>query len=271
MIDSSTLEKKIQYEKRKRSQIYHSLDYYLTNLSFFDFFSNDTFFFSKLIKVLIKELPKNEITSEIFLFAFLNSKNQILSLLKNFQLEERLLFELSKKNFHFFNSSNFFFNFLQKKKKKRKNLFSFEIQNIFEKTTENALKRFKTPIISLEILFFTLMETKESKAYQILKKSFKNETEWFLFRYQLLKKIHKEESTIREEVSVNQQYFAYLLKAQITSNQFENVIDNENLPQTVALFRNTLIVNVLQNSFFDEFSKDIFSTMDLTRNRLYST
>ena len=215
-------------------------------------------------------MPRNEITSETFLFAFLYSKNSILSLLKNFQLDQRIANQLAKKKFTFFNSSNIIIKLFQKKKKRQKNPFSFEIQMIFEKATENALKRFKTPIITLEILFFTLMDTKESKAYQILKKSVETETDWYLLRYQLLKKIHKEESTIREEVSINQQYFAYLLKAQMTSNQFEKIIENENLPTTVALFRNTLVFNVLQNSFFDEFSKDIFSTMELTRTRFYS-
>jgi hypothetical protein len=44
-----------------------------------------------------------------------------------------------------------------------------------------------------------------------------------------MKVIHKHESIIRSDVVKNQQYFAYLLRTQLSTFEFDNLIDNEEL------------------------------------------
>ena len=74
--------------------------------------------------------------------------------------------------------------------------------------------RFKTPVITSEILFLTLMENTESKAGKLIQTQILTSAEWHLLRYRLIKSLHKNESLIRSDVMKNQHYFAYLLKTE---------------------------------------------------------
>ena len=65
---------------------------------------------------------------------------------------------------------------------------------------------------------------------KIIKKILGNDTDWYLLRYQLIKHLHSQESNIRSEVSKNQQYFAYLLKIELTDLEFEKLLQ-KNLEQ----------------------------------------
>ena len=148
--------------------------------------------------------------------------------------------------------------------------YSHEVNKIFEKAAENALSRFKTPVISPEILFITMIEDKNSKASRIIKKFLKTDIEWYLLRYKLIKRIHNQESNIRSEVIKNQHYFAYLMKIQLTDFEFNKLIENEALAKGVSLFRNTLISKILKIDIYEEISEEIYTSMKITNKRSYS-
>jgi hypothetical protein len=272
MTNSISFEKKIKAEKRRRNQLHNSLEYFLSNFSYFDFFSQDTFLLSQHLKFLVFENPKIVKSSEILFLLFFDSKNQISFLLKNFGFDEKLFTQIFLKNFEISKFRKIKNSLISPFSAKIKNteIFSPEIQFIFQKASENALRRFKTPIVTLEILLITLMETKNTKAYKVLKKIIDNEADWYLLRYELIKSIHHHESSIRGEISINQQYFAYLLKTQISDAEFTTLIESESFPETVFLFRNTLISHVLSQDFFEEYLLDTVKGMEIKKIRQYS-
>lgn len=271
-----SFEEKIKNEKRRRNQIYIALDYLLSILSYFDFFSFDAFIIAKRSKYLAKIYKESLVTSEFLLLPFIQSSTKISLFLKDFDITEDFFLKLylsekSEKNFSF----NFFtgiqqlrLNFVSDKKLID---FSHEMNLLFEKASENALLRFKTPVITSDILFITLMEQKNCKASKFLKKALKTETNWYLLRYKIIKHIHYQESSIRSEVSKNQHYFGYLLKTQLNEIEFDRLIKNEILSTGISLFRNTLISNVLEKNLFTLVKKEIEKSIELTNKRKYSS
>jgi hypothetical protein len=183
-----------------------------------------------------------------------------------------------KENFLFLQFPNFktwindikFYFANDKKKFNHKLPYSYEVNLLFEKCAENALIRFKTPVITAEILLITLMESKNTKVSKIFKRCLQNETNWYVFRYRLMKRLHAEESAIREDVIKNQQYFAYLLKTQLHDNEFKALM-NTNLQAGVTLFRNTLIVNILKVDLYEKMYMDIRKSIKLKKQRKYSS
>jgi hypothetical protein len=270
------LKEKIKIEKRKRYQTYSALNYLISSISYFDFFSKDTFKIAKKSKYLSQLFARTEITSEFLILPFLEINSEIAELLKthsiNFQNVEELIVLLNKKKVE---KANFFENFGQKIFKKevhfQKNLvYSYEINQIFEKASENALNRFKTPIITPEILFLTILEEKTSRGGKLLKKLLKTETEWFLIRYKLLKKLHNQEVQIRNEVSKNQQYFGYLFKSQLSDKEFEKLLDKKLLEESVSTFRNFLVFETIEKNIFEILENDVKRSILTTNNRKYS-
>ena len=230
LIDSleypKTIAEKILIEKRRRHQTYMALDYFLSAVTYFDFFSSDAFKIVKNAKYLAQICEKS-VTSELLLLPFFSYPSHVSDILKDFEITEAMIetvvasLQKTKKE-----------NFFQKQKNSIKQTlrnvkgffvretlalnqnvkYSHEVNKIFEKAAENALSRFKTPVISPEILFITIIEDKNSKASRIIKKFLKTDVEWYLLRYKLIKRIHNQESNIRSEVIKNQHYFAYLMK-----------------------------------------------------------
>ena len=145
-----------------------------------------------------------------------------------------------------------------------------DIDLIFEKAAENALNRFKTPVITPEILFLTLLEEKNSRVGKLLKNIIKTDTEWLVLRFKILKKLHNQEVEIRREVSVNQQYFAYLLKIQLSDKEFEKLLEKKVLENSVSLFRNLLVLEILNVNIFNVLLKDIKHSIRLNNTRKYS-
>lgn len=94
----------------------------------------------------------------------------------------------------------FAYQFLNAVNKNSLVISSYEVHFLLEKAGENALFRFKTPIITPEILFITLMEEKNTKVGKILNKILKNSLDWYLIRYKLIKRIHNQEMNIRGEI-----------------------------------------------------------------------
>lgn len=268
------IEEKIKKEKRRRNQIYTSLDYFLSNVTYFDFFSFDAFKIAIFSKSLASFYKETLVQPELLLLPFFYSKNELTTFLKEINLPREYILPLIlgskyKKN-KFFNP----FGFITQKFRinsvlDQKCEFSNEVNFIFEKATENSLIRFKSPIISSNILLITMMEETTTKTHFILKKALKNEMNWYLLRYKLIKQIHYEESNLRGEILKNQHYFAYLFKSQTTEKEFNRLIDQELLPKAVSFFRNRVVSSLLEKNFFDLLAKDIKDSIVLTNQRTY--
>lgn len=278
-------EEKIKKEKRKRTQAYAALDYLLSMVTYFDFFSADTFDVAVMSKKLSQIAEKKEVTSEFLLLSFFYLEIEIKNILIEFGITETIIKEIlfpskdrKKDNFLFIKFpkiknwiTNIKLHFDENKKKfKYKLPYSYEVNVLFEKCAENALTRFKTPVITCEILLITLMEAKHTKVGKIFKRCLKNETNWYVFRYRLIKRIHAEESAIRENVIKNQHYFAYLLKTQLHDKEFKSLM-NTDLQAGVTLFRNTLIVDILKIDLYKRMYIDIRKSIKLNKKRKYSS
>jgi hypothetical protein len=276
MTQTFYLDLKIKDEKRRRNQIYILLDYISSSVTYFDFFSNDAFKISKKSKYLSFHFNQDVVTSEILLLSFFNPQDNInLFLQENDINEDKILIFIknylnlsSSFSFFLFNNFNNKINFI-KNQDVREIEFSDEVNLIFLQASDNAIKRFKTPIISSYILFLTLMEQKRSKAYKILKKLIPDEIEWNLLRYKLIKKIHIHESNLQTEILANQQYFGYLLKTQLKDIYFERLIENNILEIGISLFRNILIYSIIKQNIFDQITNEISNSITITNRRQY--
>ena len=276
---------KILIEKRRRYQTYMALDYFLSAVTYFDFFSLDTFNIVKSAKYLAQICNKN-VTSELLLLPFFKYQSEVSIVLSEFGITETSIEDIvaslqEKRKETFFEKQQINYSKFMNKIKgafvpeilslDQKIKYSHEVNQIFEKAAENALQRFKTPVITPEILFITIVEEKNNKASKILKKFIKTETEWYLFRYKLIKRIHNQESNIRGEIVKNQHFFAYLLKTQLSEIEFNKLIETENLSEGVSFFRNTLVSKVLETNIFDELSNEISTSIKTNNKRSYSS
>ena len=284
---NSSLEdsQKILMEKRRRYQTYMALDYFLSAVTYFDFFSLDTFNIVKSAKYLAQICNKN-VTSELLLLPFFKYQSEVSIVLNEFGITETSIEDIvanlqeRKKETFFEKQQTNYYKIIKKIKGvfvpeiltlDQKIKYSHEVNQIFEKAAENALHRFKTPVITPEILFITIVEEKNNKASKILKKFIKTETEWYLFRYKLIKRIHNQESNIRGEVVKSQHFFAYLLKTQLSEVEFNKLIETENLSEGVSFFRNTLVSKILETNIFDELSNEISTSIKTNNKRSYSS
>ena len=264
--------------------VYDALDYFLSAITYFDFFSADAFKVVKNAKYLAQICNKN-VTSELLLLPFFSYPSDVSKILGDFGITEEDIENIvaslqTKKKENFIQKQKNNLNQTLKNVKgffiketlalNQKVKYSHEVNKIFEKAAENALVRFKTPVISPEILFITIIEEKNTKAAKIIKKFLKDDVEWYLLRYKLIKRIHNQESNIRSEVIKNQHYFAYLMKIQLTDFEFNKLIENEALAKGVSLFRNTLVSNILKLNIFEEISTEIYTSMKITNKRSYS-
>ena len=276
---------KILIEKRKRHQTYMALDYFLSALTYFDFFSLDTFNIVKNAKQLAQICNKT-VTSEFLILPFFTCCSEVSNVLTEFGINETSIENIvislqEKKNESFLekqknaafqlvrNFKEFFI--IEKINLDQKIKYSHEVNQIFEKAAENALQRFKTPVITPEILFITMIEEKNSKVAKILKKFIKTDTEWYLLRYKLIKHIHNQESNIRGEVLKNQHFFAYLMKTELSESEFNKLVENENLSKGVSFFRNRIVSNILETNIFDELVNEILTSIKVNNKRSYST
>jgi hypothetical protein len=116
-----------------------------------------------------------------------------------------------------------------------------------------------------------MMEQNSNRIGKFVKKFLLNDTEWYLLRYKLIKRIHIHESMIRSEVPSNQQYFAYLLKTQLPDIEFSRLIESEYLPVGVSVFRNTLITEILKIDLSETLDKDIHKSIKISSKRIYSS
>jgi hypothetical protein len=267
--------KSIIVEKRRRHQAYITTDYLLGFLTYFDFFSRDTFQIIKNSIFFSKLFEKNIINSELILFSSLDEKFEMSNLLKEYNLIQSSLLDslvgsVNKslgENLANAWKSNFNEAVLIEEKDI---IYSQEINQIFEKTIDNSLTRFKTPVVTPELLLITLMEEKTSKAGKLIRKLINNDTNWYLLRYRLIKRLHNQEVLIRSEITKNQHYFAYLMKTRFSEFDFNKLIKSELLLTAVSFFRNSLIKGILKQNIFELLKDEIFSSIKFINKRKYS-
>ena len=266
-------DEKIVIEKRRRHQAYMALDYLISATSYFDFFSSDAFTIIKKAKYLSQICQQKNLTTEFLLIPLLDIDSRISTILNEHGLTPEKV-----------GNSIISYNKIKKSifEKKFVNLFpaksfvpsasvvySYEMNIFLEKVAENALTRFKTPVITSEIILITLLEDQNSRGSKLLKNLINNDIEWYLLRYKILKKLHNHESKIRGEVIKNQHFFAYLLKTQLSDKEFEKLLEREDLLLGVSTFRDLLISDLLKLNIFDEIEKEI--KLSINKNRKYLT
>lgn len=271
---------KINREIRKRHYTYTLLDYILSNSTYFDFFSLDTFqvlMHTKYVGSICLSTEK-VIGSEFFLFSFLtldlpikkfledhniSSKEMGLLISSVNQLNSKAL--IDKKDFYF---RKIFKDFQLSKIQPLK--YAHEVNLLLEKTAENALLRFKTPVITPEIFLITLMEEKNNKSGKLLKKLLKTESNWYLLRYKLIKRIHLQESEIKSKVKKNEHYFTYLLKICLSELEFNTLIEQNSLATGSSFFRNQVVYELLSLDFLKMLYHEIHNSLANTAIRKYS-
>jgi hypothetical protein len=289
----SATERKIKQEKRKRFQIYTSLDYLLSMVSYFDFFSLDAFKLLISSKDIAKLTQNDSITVDCLLLSFLQEKCQLVEILKASNLTIENLFhdqEGQVLNFFFPNCLSQvkkkikripqnllntclspFLSPLGLKVDKKKLIYAPELLRIFEQAVENSLLKFKTPIITPEILFLTLMEDKNSSVGKRIRKVVGNKIEFYLLKYKLLKILHQQETFIKNKVTKNQLFFAYLLKSQLSDYEFNRLSENDFHSLGTLVFRSKLINLVLNSNIPFLLEKEIMISMKNGPKRSYSS
>jgi hypothetical protein len=274
--------KQIRLEKRKRNQAYTAMNYFLSPVTCFDFFSKDTFEILNGAKLLAKN-ENQKVNMEFLLSSYFSKNRKVFhllpdsewkkNLLDQFQNIEPFLFQVENRKI-VKNKFKDFFKLINKKNQNKlaKNPpFAYETAGIILKSTQNAVSRFKSPVITPEILLLTILENTSTESGKFMKKFFKNETEWYLFRYKLLKLVHSQESLIRNNVSKNQHYFAYLFRTQLSDKAFNNFIEKDELELGVAYFRNYLISDILKLNIFDFLLEEVIVSSKKRRHRKYSS
>jgi hypothetical protein len=278
------ISEKILMEKRRRYQTYMALDYVLSPTTYFDFFSLDAFKIVTYAKYLA-QICQKQVTSDLLILPFFEYPSEVLTTLEELgiNIEEMEIFistlqETKKESFFEKQKSSLFsmwkevknFFVLETLSLDQEIEYSHEVNKILEKAAENALTRFKTPVISPEILFVTMLEEKNSKVSKIIRKFLTTDTAWYLLRYKLIKRIHYQESNIRGEILKNQHYFAYLLKTQLSDSEFNKLIEHEKLEEGVSKFRNRLVGQILKTNIFEEIAKEISTSIKISQKRSYS-
>jgi ATP-dependent Clp protease ATP-binding subunit ClpA len=222
-LDSSNLNQKIKIEKRKRHQVYTTFDYVRSQSKKFDFFSYDSINIIQTANSLIQNFRQKKVTPEILLLSFFKEDLELTKILKKFNITFELLEEYLFHGYKITNSSDQKVNIFSSLKRSLTFLFekqidwketidtNYELKNLIEKSIENSY-RFKTPAITPELLFLTLLEENTLAANILLKKFLKTDLNWTLLRYEILKKLH------------NQETFKSFFKIPFTPNLFNRFI-----------------------------------------------
>ena len=275
---SLELSQTIIFEKRKRNQAYFTLDYLLSRVTYFDFFSTDAFTICKYAKYFAQYLNLKVVTPELLLLSCFYCESSLSPIFLNYEFEEvfeKLFGKKEEESSHLISLSNFkdfLASFQEESFISNQNIeYSHPVTQLFLKSAEYALTQFKNPVITSEILFLTLIDEKKYVTSKLIKKIFGSDTECYLVRYQLIKNLHAQEANIRGKISKNQQYFAYLLKTQVSENAFNFLLKKDSLKEAVLIFRNLLIAETMKTNLNKKVFKEVKKSIQLSNPRKYSS
>lgn len=275
---SLELSQTIIFEKRKRNQAYFTLDYLLSRVTYFDFFSTDAFTICKYAKYFAQYLNLKVVTPELLLLSCFYCESSLSPIFLNYEFEEvfeKLFRKKEEESSHLISLSNFkdfLASFQEESFISNQNIeYSHPVTELFLKSAEYALTQFKNPVITSEILFLTLIDEKKYVTSKLIKKIFGSDTECYLVRYQLIKNLHAQEANIRGKISKNQQYFAYLLKTQVSENAFNFLLKKNSLKEAVLIFRNLLIAETMKTNLNKKVFKEVKKSIQLSNPRKYSS
>lgn len=297
------LAKKISAEKFKRNQAYVALDYVLSLTTYYDYFDVDTLMLIKEAKNLGKFAKEIPVNSETLLLAFLGKERESHKILKEYNLTlnkalsvfdskkfKKNIFQLA---YNFFkkkkewvedkliNRFNLILNWFQKgKDEEEKILFELrevEIEDIsvgkdFTNLLAEAVKlgiKYQTPVITPDILFLALLDDKSSLTGKIIKRVIRSARVRSLLRYRIVKKIYNEKILFNSLVPINQRFFGYLFKSELSEVQFKRLVENKEFSKAVRLYRNTLIKSILSINLTELIDEDIIETLAISQKRKY--
>ena len=284
------VKEKIILEKRKRNQIYTTLNYLNPHKNKFDFFSSDALTILKLSKEITKKFNQEKLTTEILLLTFFNRDSELTDILHKYNIsfqtiQKYIIYGYKLDNLYtrevskttpkvFLTISNLFKlvnSSFQKKILISANVpYNYEVNLILDKAIANAY-RFKTPVITPEIIFLTLLEEQDTSAGQLLKLILGTDLNWNLLRYEILKKLHNQETQVQGKIFKNTRYYAYLLKIEMNDEQFEKLLDKKDFAKIVSSYRDLVISKVLDSKVFETLEKEIKYSIKIHRkNRKYS-
>jgi hypothetical protein len=150
--------------------------------------------------------------------------------------------------------------------------FSSDSHSLFVRLAENSLIRFKTPVMTPEMLFVTMMEQRKTTLVgSIILKIIDDETDWYLLRYKLMKRIYAQELSIRTELEDEQQYFAYLLKINLPESEFKKSTESTLIDLAADLYRSELFTRILSINLFKVMNNDIRKSNRILNKRRYIT
>jgi ATP-dependent Clp protease ATP-binding subunit ClpA len=268
-----TINDKIKLEKRKRNQVYSSINYLKSHSNKFDFFSSDSVKILRSANQLSKKFNQENIGSEFLLLAFFQSQIQLLKIFEKFDISSELIenyISTAYKKAEDLGQNSSFFSKLKKENILNSKIeYNFEVKNIIETCIENSY-RFKTPVITSEILFLTLLENEKSSSGILLKKFLKNDIQWNLLRYEILKKIHYQETTLQGSISKNFRYFAYLLKLELSDNKFEKLLSKNEFSFAIEAYRDLITSKILEVNIFQVLENEIKFSIRSNNFRTYS-
>lgn len=265
-------------EKRKRDQVYEALDLYLALETKVDFFTSDTINILSRSKIIPFILENKNLTSDMIVYAFF-SKNfhrfskyfkevnftkvkvkkylgkkwskpligQNLLKFKVFAYFRYLLYKFENFFFsninplNYFNKSNQTINTIK---------YSDELKEVLKKTIFKARFIYRTPIISSNILFLTLIEHKLSHSRELFIKLIPNIKSLVLLRYRVLSELYKTNVYITTMVTKSRLFYIFYGQMALDEQIFQNLIARPMRIQAYALrLRNNMIKKALRYSY----------------------
>lgn len=249
------------FEKRKRFQSYMYMQSLFSQITFFDFFTKDALEILILAKKIALILEEKVITEDILILAFYFSDGEFSSFLKNEDITPETILETYfvktpnnieiQKSFLMIledqiknSKSSFTKIFFSSHPVKQSIPFSSKLLFFLNKTVQIALEKYKTPVISSDVLLLSLLDSSSGNK---LKKLLNSREEWYKLRFKILKNLYREEDIIKNQLDLTQQQFAYLAKTYFSQKIFGNAIETQKINETIEVFRYKIISNLMSN------------------------
>jgi hypothetical protein len=247
----------IKTEYLKRKNIYNILNLTLSLNTYLDFFSNKFFEILLYSQILSSKLNNLKISlSTIFFFLILLNKNINKVILKSIN-SKFLISEVTK---------TLFLNNLKKKNRYISFLdfqFKKDVLKEFSYLIKYNIKNFKTFIITPELFFLTLLDSKKLSRPYILQKIQTNYKIKKIYNI-ATKNIYIEEKNIKKDLKFI--YFKYLLKRNLSYFELTKLSNFD-----ILFFRNIMLKYYLNLDIFKIITQDYLKSINslLLKKRKY--